>query len=346
MSMGVTLVAWSVLWTAAAETPPTGDATSASTLEKEVARKGWIAFSARDENGPWDIFLSRPDGSALRNVTKTSDREEAAPLFSPEGKQMLFRRIEKGATIDHDLWGVQGRLVVARADGSDPVELGGDEEHSWASWSPDSKRLACLTRKGIQIIDVATKAVVRTLPRKGIYQQLVWSPDGRWFAGTANHAGREWCVVRMDTETGDLNPIIRFQSCTPDWFPSSRRVIFSARPAAQSSTSSYGWTQLYAAEGDGKSLELVYGEDGVHVYGGSLSPDSAYVVFTVCPQDGGGSEKDGAPICLMRMADAPTIGGASPDLRRKHPKTKDGPVLKLHRGWEPCWTFAEMGDTR
>ena len=44
----------------------------------------------------------------------------------------------------------------------------------------------------------------------------------------------------------------------------------------------------------------------------------------------------------MRMRDAPTIGGASPDLRETYPTTNDGPVLTLERGWEPCWTYADI----
>jgi Tol biopolymer transport system component len=315
-------------------------------LAREVAGKGWIAFSARGESGTWDIFLCRPDGSALRNLTSTPESEEAAPLFSRDGKKMLFRRIPRGTQISHDLWGFQGKLVISEPDGSKPVEVGADREFAWASWSPDATRIACLTKKDIQIVDVATKAIVRTLPRQGIYQQLFWSPDGKWFTGTANNAGEQWCVVRMDAETGAVNPVLRFQSCTPDWFPDGKRVIFSSRPENQSPTNSYGWTQLYAADGEGKNVELVYGEDGYHIYGGALSPDGAYVLFTACPEDGGGSEKEGAPLRLLRRSDAPTIAGPSPDLRRKHPKTKDGPTLTLHRGWEPCWTFAEIPSSR
>jgi hypothetical protein len=49
---------------------------------------------------------------------------------------------------------------------------------------------------------------------------------------------------------------------------------------------------------------------------------------------------------LMRLADAPTIGGESKALRTVHPNTKDGPVLKLPVAWEPHWTYAEVGPNR
>jgi hypothetical protein len=37
------------------------------------------------------------------------------------------------------------------------------------------------------------------------------------------------------------------------------------------------------------------------------------------------------------------ITGKSESLRKVHPDTKDGPVLFLADGWEPFWTYAEIG---
>ena len=45
---------------------------------------------------------------------------------------------------------------------------------------------------------------------------------------------------------------------------------------------------------------------------------------------------------LMRLADAPIVGGESHQLRKVHPQARRGPVLELPRGWEPCWTYAEI----
>lgn len=308
-------------------------------LAKEVGGKGWIVFAARAESGTWDLFLMRPDGSERRNITNTPDFEEGGPRFSPDGDQLLYRRFAKDTIISHDLWGFQGNLVIAGSNGSNPVQLGGDREFPWASWSPDGKQIACLTPKGIQIVDLQTKQIVRELPRKGIYQQLFWSPDGQWFCGVAN-ARILWTVVRMRAQTGELNIVHEFQSCTPDWFPDSKHVIFPCRPAGQEG---YGFTQLWMSDGEGTEARMIYGEDGFHIYGGALSPDGRYVLFTRCAEDGGGSEKSGAPICVMRMADAPAIGGPSVSLRKVHPDARDAAVLQLVAGWEPCWTYAEIG---
>ena len=312
-------------------------------LKQELAGKGWIAYSARGDNGSWDLFLSRPDGTALHNITNTPNSHEAGVMFSPDSKNILYRQLPKDGKIDHDRWGFQGELVIADANGANPRVIGEDKEYPWATWSPDGENILCLTLKGIHVYDLKTKELIRTYKRQGIYQQLFWSPDGKWFVGTGNVGQKGWRVVRINAETGELNPVTKTQSCTPDWFPDSKRVIYSTRPEGQTTNDGYGWTYLAMADGDGQNVQMIYGEEGRHIYGGALSPDCEYVLFTRLPNDGGGAEKTGAPIYIMRMADAPTIYGKSKEIRAMTSNPKTGPVFHLAQGWEPCWTYAEIG---
>ena len=311
-------------------------------LRQEVAGKGWIAYSARSDNGTWDIFVMRPDGSAQKNLTRTPDTEEAAPRFAPDGARLLWRVLPKGTIINHDQWGFQGQLVIGQANGTSPKMLGKEGEFTWASWSPDGAQVACLSKGGIQVVDVATGKIIRTLPRNGLFQQLFWSPDGRWFTGVANFKGTTWTVVRMNAENGAMNAVRENQNCTPDWFPDSQRIIFSSRPPGQAANKGYGWTYLWTADGSGENARLVYGEENYHIYGGNISPDGAYVLLTRCPVDGGGSEKEGAPISIIRLADTPMIQGETPQMRAAYPEANSGPMLTLVDGWEPHWTAAEI----
>jgi hypothetical protein len=48
-------------------------------------------------------------------------------------------------------------------------------------------------------------------------------------------------------------------------------------------------------------------------------------------------------MALLRLQDAPIVGGKSDVLRRKYPDAKDGPVLDLSAGWEPHWTASDVG---
>ena len=321
-------------------------------LANEVAAKGWIVYSAKTDKGDWDLFLMRPDGSHKRNLTNTPDFSEMGGRFSPDGKKILFRRAPAGAKIRHDSWGSLGQLVIANWDGSGEVIYGEVGDWPWAIWGPNGKQVACLTKGGIEIRDLATKAVVRKLDRSGIFQQMFWSPDGKWFTGTANFFGENWTVVRMNAETGEVNPIAKFQNCTADWFPDSKRVINSYRPANQElidgaklaeavgQKPQYGWTQLWMTDSDGSNRKLVMGEDGKHIYGGAISPDGKYLLFTPSMTDGG---IETGLISLMRLSDAPVIRGESVALRKLHPEAKEGVVLELTKGWEPHWTSATLG---
>ena len=130
-------------------------------LRYEISDKGWIVYCARGDNGSWDLFLCRPDGSQQRNITNTPDFEEAGPRLNADGSKLLYRRMIRWTVIGHDKWGFQGQLMIAEADGNNPVAVGKDKEYPWASWSPDGKKIACLYPKGIEILDLATKKVVR-----------------------------------------------------------------------------------------------------------------------------------------------------------------------------------------
>ena len=341
------LAGWQGLWQAVAAESVSQPAGSHAVqlLAAEVRGKGWVCFSARTDAGDWDLFLCRPDGSQRRSITSTPAYNEFAPQFSRDGRKLLYRRLPKSESIDGNRYGAQGELVIANTDGSDSKTLGPSGEFPWATWSPDGKQIACLSVKGISVVDLATQQVVRTLARKGFFQQITWSPDGRWLVGVANSFGASWSIARMDLASGEATAVNRVDCCTPDWFPDSLNVVFSWRPPGQTENRGQGWTQLWRADAEGKTPRLVYGEDGRHVYGGQISPDGRYVLFTGNVEENGDPGHAGAPMALMRLEDAPAIGGESRALRTLHPEAKNSPVLTLPAGWEPCWTFSEiLGD--
>ncbi len=309
-------------------------------LAQEVHGKGWIVYSAQTETKNWDLFIMRPDGSERRNITRSPDYNEAAARFSPDGKKMLFYRIPKGDVLDNNKYGLY-ELIIANSDGSIPVSYGTD--YPWASWSPDGTQLACLTKTGIQMVDISARKVTRKLERKGLVQQLFWSPDGQWFCGTANGLGEQWAIGRMSVMSGAVNRVSDGDcfNCTPDWFPDSKHVIYSkGHPKTE------GWAQLWMADGDGANKHMLYGEIGRHIYGGAVSPDGQYLLFTRSREDLGKVDNSFTTLALMRFQDAPIVGGNSPILHQQYPRAKEGPVLDLSWGWEPHWTFADIGMIR
>jgi Tol biopolymer transport system component len=311
-------------------------------LAEEVRDKGWIIYGARTSKGDWDLFTMRPDGSDVRNITNTANFNEAAPRFSPNGRKVLYRRLGRDEKIEPNRFGMQGQLVFANSDGSDVVIYGKQGEYTWACWGPQGERIACMSAKGIYFVDLATKEVTGGLNRQGFFQQISWSSDGKWLCGVANSFGTGWSVARMEITTGATNAVNRVDTCTPDWFPDSNNLIFSYRRPNQQGNNGIGWTQLWMADGQGNQRRLVYGEDGRHIYGGVVSPDGRYVLFTGNEQEDGDPTRAGAPMAVMRLQDTPAIGGQSRELRQLHGNTKDGPVLVLPDGWEPHWTYADI----
>lgn len=306
-------------------------------LSNEVHSKGWIIYSVRTSKDDWDMFLMRPDGSDHKNITNTPEFNEAAARFSPDGQKILYYRMLKNVAVDNNKYGLYD-LVIADANGSNPVLWGSD--YRWASWGPDGKRLACLSIKGIRLIDLSAKKTVKELSRRGIVQQLVWSPDGRWFIGTANGLGQYWNIGRISESTGEINVVSETDryNCTPDWLADSQHVVYSRGiiPGVG------GWAQLWVADGDGKEKRVLYAEEGRHIYGGCFSPDGKYVLFTRSQQDLGEVDNSLTTMAIIRFQDAPIIIGKNDALRKVYLDANDGPILHLSWGWEPHWTYAAI----
>jgi Tol biopolymer transport system component len=322
----------------AGSAPKAEPADEVAKLADEVRTKGWIAFSAATDEGNWDLFLMRPDGSSRRAITHTSESHEAGVRFSPNGKKMLYYRIPRAEAVDNNTYGTFD-LAIADADGRHAADYG--RGFPWASWGPDGTQLACLTREGIAIVDVDSRRVLRRLSRRKIVQQLTWSPDGRSFAGTANGLGPYWNIGRLNAETDRIIAVSETEryNCTPDWMPDSRGILYSRGITPEAS----GWAELWLASVDGKERHRLYAEEKRHIYGGCVSPDGKYLLFTRSEVDLGRIDNSRTSLAIIRLSDTPMIGGEGGKAREKDPSARRGPILDLSWGWEPHWTYAAVG---
>ncbi|HOW66294.1 MAG TPA: hypothetical protein PK256_13480 [Verrucomicrobiota bacterium] len=309
-------------------------------LTDEVRRKGWIVFSGTTDRGDWDLFRMRPDGTERQKLVDMPEYNEGGARFSPDGGKMLFYRLPKSDELQNNEYGT-GELVIARFDGSQPMVLGRD--YPWASWSSDGRQLACLTPKGILIVDSDSRQVIWRLPRQGIVSQLAWSPDGRWFTGTADHLGPFWNIARMNAETGEIGALSETDryNCTPDWVADSVRIVYARGIVPQVG----GWAELWVANLDGQPPQPLYAEEGRHIYGACASPDLKHLLFTRSVADLTRVDHRDTTMAIIRWADTPMRGDDGSDLRRRLPKAPTGPRLDLGPGWEPHWTSIDLGQS-
>jgi Tol biopolymer transport system component len=348
------------------------DDPAVESLRNEVGKKGWIVVAAftkevdaghrvTDDNlGQADLYLMRPDGSEMRNITHTPDRHEFFARFSADGKKIMYRRMRKGKDIEHDSVGIQGELVIANSDGSNPVAVGKQGEYPWATWSPDTKQIACLYQGEhvIRIFDVETKKQVKQMPSQGIFQQMSWSPDGKKLCGTATVNGVQWIIIALDIETQKTTVLSKHMNCTPNWFKDGSGIVNSCRNTAWGKKGGngdpYGNTVLVQATADGKPPALLYADIDVHVYNGFMSPDDKYVAFNTGMSEGGtaGDPKKERSFLIVRRADTPIIQPGFEELLKLNPSAKTGPVLRPRfSNGDPLvtvylagdWTYAEIG---
>ncbi|MBE3098213.1 MAG: PD40 domain-containing protein [Planctomycetes bacterium] len=360
---------------AAARAAAAADGTPDEPLRNEVGKKGWIVIAAYtqevetqkrlpdDEAGQADLYLMRPDGSEMRNITRTPDVHEFFARFSADGRKIMFRRLRKSKDIEHDAVGTQGALVTAASDGSGAVAFGQNGEYPWATWSPDARQIACLYKNEdvIRIFDFETQKQVREMPAHGIFQQMVWSPDGRNLCGTAKVKGEMWNIVALDLATQEVKVLSRHLNCTPNWLKDGSGVVNSCRNPAWGRKGGkgepYGNTVLVQAALAGPAPALLYADIDAHIYNGFTSPDDRYVAFHAGQSEGGTRGDPAKHRCfyVMRRADGPILQPGFDALAALHPKAGSGPVLQARfPDGRPLvtvfvagdWTYAEIGPAK
>lgn len=89
-----------------------------------------LVYASR-ANGDYDIYLKRIGSRKTTNLTEGSPAQETQPAFSPDGKRIAFRRIDRDG----------GGIFVMTETGESPRRLT-DFGYNPA-WSPDGKEIVC-----------------------------------------------------------------------------------------------------------------------------------------------------------------------------------------------------------
>lgn len=124
-----------------------------------------IAVAAKAGDNATDIFVITRDGTTVVDVS-SDPGIEVSPAWSPDGKRLAWPR----ATAD-DV--AQVRIIVAGADGTDPMRIDAPADFAAPVWSPDGLRLYTYGHdleggfSSILVVDPAGVAPVVRLPAEG-----------------------------------------------------------------------------------------------------------------------------------------------------------------------------------
>ncbi len=160
-----------------------------------ISRKGnLLAYS--HGTGKWDIVRIDLKSSARKILTDqllSSNEQDAAPQFSPDGKRIAFQSWRSGT---QEIW-------ACVADGSDAVQLtsfGGALTGS-PRWSPDGRQIAFDSRPDGRAHIFLTNpdgGIPRALT-SGTYNDIIpsWSPDGKmiYFGSNRSDGYQIWKIA-------------------------------------------------------------------------------------------------------------------------------------------------------
>jgi Tol biopolymer transport system component len=247
------------------------------------------------EGPPGLVILSR-DGVTLRRITVAGDTFDAQ--WSPTGARIAYLELHCQDPAGHEDPGCAD-LWVMRPDGSGRRRLTASGVSAFQgldslySWSPDGRRIAYVSLRGMAVVDVATGTTrVSWNHPKLIAQYPAWSPDGKWIMFSKQRGSGQLSDLALMAPNGSRLHVLPHtkEVVSPVWSPDGRHIAYIASVNLPTGTD----YAAYVARPDGSGRVKVTPSDDDR----SLlwSPDSSHVLvigpgdsFWVARADGKGT---------------------------------------------------------
>jgi tricorn protease len=175
-----------------------------------------------------EIFTVPVEHGSPRNLTRSPDADDRAPVWSPDGRRIAwFRDGGDGYALmvtDQDGLGTPRSITI------------GESKMAWEpTWSPDGKQIAFEDNKvRIRVVDVESGRI-RTVDAGGANverggMELAWSPDSRFLAYAKTYPNMFRRIVVWSRDSGSVAPLTDAlaDAAAPVWDRNGRHLYFLA----------------------------------------------------------------------------------------------------------------------
>jgi len=263
-------------------------------LKEELRQTGYrLVIAIHPDKGdadkgypPRDLFVVGADGSGLKRLTDTPEKDERAPRTSPDGKWFTFNYGDY--------------LVNTRT-----LEI--SDKPIWAgyAWTPDSKRTIHCDKRGLVYTDIRTGERSAPIPVPQRVSVTDLSSDGQWVIfEIRNFRGKKYTVDFMPAGGGEIRKMPNHPKgggeCHPHFSPDAKWMCWNAG----GSLAVRRFDPALPEGTDGKIVTLPadrLGQDPC----GRWSHGGRYVAYVNIPHKG--SWKVHSPLCIVRVADGATV---------------------------------------
>jgi WD40 repeat protein len=228
-----------------------------------------LSFRIPPQPDPPPIFRSQ-------QVTQDKDNDELEPVFTPDGKRLLYVVEKKGIK---EIWckevsNREGEYTFAKGTIRITWSVGGCQDKHPSPF-PDNVRIAYTSNRLRKVDNLWSKSLgghlltELTSTIEGCYGPAV-SPDGKKIAYVArNVEGTEYIWIMNADGTGHTQ---YYEGREPAWTPDGQKLVFSSRRAGRS--------EIWIMEGDGLNLSrLTISTAGEEYLQPAVCPDGRRVAF-------------------------------------------------------------------